>query len=497
MYNKLLQDRIGRLKEWDQPVSSEKLREILELNKEILAKAEEKNLNIKTILESIQQLLYDSEIEGSLIISDLQPLNEILYSAFESIDAYIDERFKDLTEEVKDEVIFTKDHFENMLNQTNINRRFGAEQLNQIAKNIMAEAPFSEESPIVRMAVCTLENLDKQKFLYPVSTDPPVISKSPTYVTIAPNYIATVFAECDYFTIQGMMKNVYKAEITTKEGVREIQVRLNYSDKYLQKLEALYNCFNLNEFLWATVNGVYFYKFLDVYATTEIYEEIVSFKVDFGEFEEYLSYDKVLLWNIEKKTVEDGSYEVKPAYNTIQYECRLEGLDFSENRYIVYSISDKFNCFRRGNAMYVRTYKKQFDKIGLLRITNSDTKELPLYLPCKTNKKDPKAVNRLATRRYVPTRCEAERIVRSLKAEADVEFLDVKIVEPCEDNRSMYKTIDYNFFMKANEFLPNRRILLFTFKVNTAPIWAYETMFFVLSELQLYFYEFRCVGEIV
>ena len=497
MHNKLLLDRIKHLKEWEQPVTSEKLREILALNEDILTKAEDKNLNIKNILESIQQFLYESEIEGSLIINDIQPLNEILYSAFESIDTYVDERLNELKKEIKDEAIFTKDHFENILNEININRKFGAERLNQMAKNIMADAPFSEEPPIIKVAVCTLENVDKQKFLYPVSTEAPIVSKAPGYVTETPSYLATVFAECDYFTIQEMMKNTYEAEITTKEGIQKVQVYLSYSEKYLQKLEAIYNCFNANELLWSTVNSVYFYKFLDVHAAVDIYEEIESFKIEFGNFEKYLSYDKVLLWNIVKMSAAVSTYEVKPTYNTIQYEFSLQGLDFLENRYLVCSIFDKFSCFRRGDIMYLRTYKKQLEQIELLRITSSETKDLPLYLPCKTNKKTPRVANLLATRRYVPTRGEAERIINSLKGEVDLELLDVKILPHSEDNLLRYKVIDYNSFMKTNEFLPDRRILLFSFVGAIETIWAYESMFFILSELQLYFYEFKCVGEII
>jgi hypothetical protein len=57
--------------------------------------------------------------------------------------------------------------------------------------------------------------------------------------------------------------------------------------------------------------------------------------------------------------------------------------------------------------------------------------------------------------------------------------------------------LDFNPFIFANTFMPERRTILFTFKTEMEDIWKWEAMYYILSELQLYFYEYRCAGELV
>jgi len=397
MDNNLLNDRIGRLKKWEQKES----------------------------------------------------LNEILFDALSSLNFYVNERFDTLTQEIRDESV------------------------------------LNNGAPVIRTAVCSSENIDNRLFLHPVSTEPPINS---------PDYITTIFVECDYHTIQELLRNKYTAEIRCKSKTFKIHVALRYSLKYLQKMESLYYLFNENEIPWATINGSYFYKFLDVYSTQNI-GQADEFIIDFAQYEKYVSYDKTLLWNINPINAIVAACEVIPAYNTVQFEHTLKNLQLDEHRYLVCLPGDKFTYFRHGNAMRVRTYAKHKEQIKLLRIAGGEDVDNPLCLPPKSNKKKTDFINVLARGRYIPTRGEAERIIHSMNEEADVQVVDMKILPCTEANILRYKGIDYNYFAETKGFLTDRKLLLFTFKTCEDRMWAHEAMFFVLSELQLYFYEYRCVGE--
>jgi len=381
-----------------------------------------------------------------------ESLNEILYNTLSSLNAYARDRFDALTSEIRDEAV------------------------------------INDKAPVIKVAVCTGENIDKHIFLHPVAAQPPIGS---------PNYITTVFANCDYPTIQRLLRQTYQAEVRTETGVFQTQVELKYSRKYLQKMESLYYAFSENELPWATVNGRYFYKFLDVYGKKEINRDIEGFEIDFSPHEKSISYDKVLLWNVNAITVPVAACEAKPAYDAVRYEHILKNLPFDGNQYLVCPIGDKFSSFRRGKDMYVRTYKRKLEQIELLRIISDEDAESRLYLPVESNKKAPGLINAMAERRCIPTRGEAERIVSSLGETANLRLAGIEALPATAENTTRYKGIDYNSFREENMILKDRKPLLFTFEARADKLWAHEAMYYVLSELQLRFYEYRCVGKIL
>jgi len=381
-----------------------------------------------------------------------ESLNEILYSTLSSLYAYTRGRFDALTDEIKDESV------------------------------------LNAKAPAIKVAVCAEENVDKHVFLHPVAAQPPLNS---------PNYIATVFARCDYPTIQRLLRQTYPATVRTGAGAFQMQAELKYSRKYLQKMESMYYAFSDNGLPWATVNGRYFYKFLDVYGKRDIKHDIESFEIDFSPHEKSISYDKVLLWNAGTVTAPVAACEARPAYDAIQYEHVLKNVPLDGDQYLVCSVGGKFSSFRRGKDMYVRTYNRKFEQIELLRIIGNEDTESRLYLPVVSNSKAQGLIDSMAERRCIPTRAEAERIVSSLGESANLRLAGVEALPATWESAARYKGLDYNSFREDNMVQKDRKPLLFTFEARADKLWAHEAMYYVLSELQLYFYEYRCVGKIL
>ena len=383
-----------------------------------------------------------------------ESLGEILYDTFSSLNAYAKNRFDELTHEIRSEYVL----------------------------NVSA--------PTVKLAVSTRENADKQIFLHPVATNPPANK---------PNYITTVFAYCDYPTIQKIMQQTYPAKIMTKTGTLEVQAELKYSSKYLQKIQSLHYTFSENELPWATIDGRYLYKFLDIYSKQEISWDIEGFEIDFAQYDRYISYDKELLWNITRITAPVAQCEAKPAYNAIQYEHTLKKLPLDNDHFLISPFGDRFNSFRRGSELFVRTYEKQLEQIDLIRVIDKDDEDSRLYLPVKSNRKKPGLISTMAKGAYIPTRGEAERIIHSLGETANLHLTDIKTLHCTRENLMRYKGIDYNFFREDNMVQADRKLLLFSLRAGAEAekVWTHEAMFYILSELQLHFYEYRCVGEII
>ena len=409
-----------------------------------------------------------------------ESLNEILYNALAGLSDYSKARFDNMADEIR------------------------------------AEADAISEPPVIKVAVCSEDNIEKQMFLHPVSIGLP---------HGCPNYLTTIFAECDFATIQSMLKEKYLAEIHFTDGtLKRTEVALKYSAKYLQKLESLYHVFCLNEILWTTVNCAYFYKFLDVTAcgdengaeqntgqeTAIELNAIESVTMDFREYKKFVSYDKVLLWNVNTVAAKVASVEAKPAYNTVVYSHTVKHLALDENQYIVCPIGDKFHCFRNGQNLQVCTHTKEMEEINFLRVIGNEDEEGPLYLPLVSSKKESGLVGSLARGRNIPTWGEAERIALSMFGSESLMLTEAKALpitrEPTyagqviahekDKKKHMENSIDFNFFVGSNAFLPYRRRLLFSFKSSLDKLWAAEAMFYVLSELQLHFHEFHVIGKL-
>ena len=398
------------------------------------------------------QNLLNSQIGKFKEPGQVESTNEMLYNTLSSLNSYVQDRFDRLTREIRDESAFTKD------------------------------------VPAIRVAVCLEGDVNKQLFMQPVSTEPPICSNC---------YVTTVFAECDYSTIQKIARQSFNATIWGKTGPVETKVELQYSLKYLQKMGSLYHVFSENELPWQTVNGIYFYKFLDVFCELEKDQGIDSFDIDFGEFEKYLSYDKVLLWNVAPITAAVESCEARPAYDAVQYEHMLKKLQLDDDQYIVCPLGDRFSCFRRGREMFVRTYTKRLAQINLLRIIGGEDAGGSLYLQAKSNKRKTSLIDAYARGRYLPTRGEAERIVNSFYEETELSLQDVKILPSSDETASRQRGVNFNYFIETNSFLPDRKLMLFSFAAGKRDIWTYEKMFYLLSLLQCYFFEYRCIGEVV
>jgi len=383
-----------------------------------------------------------------------EPINEILYNALSSLNDNATERFKKLTQDIKDEVA------------------------------------VNEQLPIIKVAVFSGDDADKQVFLRPVAP-----ADERPYGDM--DYLSTVFADCDYLNIQEMMSKKFTAQIQSSAGARQIQVGLRYSRKYLKKQTLLYYTFAANNLPWTTINSIYFYKFLDVYSINgEDMRGIDVININFDTYSNYLSYDKTLLWNIEPMTV-PTAWEAKPAYDKIVYEHSIKGLKLSEHRYLVCPINDEFRSFRRGQIMHVSTHKKKLEEFELLRIISGNDVGSPLYLPTVSNRRREGLVNSLAFGRHLPTKGEAQRIVHSINAEINMTLEGIEVLPATKANLTKYRSVGCNPFVEANRFVTSDKLLLFKFKSKVDTLWSHETMFYLLSELQLYFYEHRVVGEMV
>ena len=93
------------------------------------------------------------------------------------------------------------------------------------------------------------------------------------------------------------------------------------------KVSRLYKSFINSNISWTTVNNPYIHKIADVVLVgckdkIEDDEEIVKIEVDFGEYNKYVEYDMVPIWNVKEVRLKSEGYPI-PCMDKVNYEHNI------------------------------------------------------------------------------------------------------------------------------------------------------------------------------
>jgi hypothetical protein len=318
----------------------------------------------------------------------------------------------------------------------------------------------------------------------------------------------TIFFQCDYLTIKKIAssKKKFHGELVTMEKRYPIRVTLEPSQKYLLQSEHLYQVFQKNGIPWKTLNQPYANKFFDVYISDwesipEETETITEIVVNLEEYDQYKRIDLALLWNIEPIIMSSTGFPM-PALDRINYEHVLSlkkngpehgYLINEEQTYIRYSM-------RTEDTMTIVSPYQKMEAWNLMKITR------PLTEPSGTNLPYPVASNhrrdsfsaKFAQKQaaIIRTKAEIYRIVNSFSVSQyfqlqDIRFSDHKTTRSC--------TYDYNNFLTDDIRVANdKKImnLIFTPVNSEGNFLVYDWLSFLVSEVQMYFPDYECVGEL-
>ena len=361
------------------------------------------------------------------------------------------------------------------------------EKFEEFHQKIDSELQDDYSKYYIYMAVCKREDVDETSgFLFEVNYPE------------EEDIVGTIFLECDYITIANCLKQTFKAIVTTDKDTYDIEVVLKYSQKYLSRIEWLYKQFQTNKKLWRTINSSFVYKFLDIIDIEHKVpkdEKIVRCQIDISELNSFIRTDMVLLWNVQlSNVVTEGKIITVPGINSILYEHKIKAqLDM-----YAYMLEDE-EVIHAGhvyteNQLIARAEEKLYE-FNLVRIASIDLDKdsTKIFMPLQTNKRIMSYIDRLADSLPLPvlTKGEIERIFNQYTAYENLRIKDISIVNECSVDY-----LDLNPFIKLNEFLQDKKILLITFESNaTEDIFLYEKMYFLVTELQLYFQEYKCIGE--
>lgn len=318
--------------------------------------------------------------------------------------------------------------------------------------------------------------------------------------------LAQIFMKCNYLKFQEILERTegYKGYIQTTDHLYEVQISLRRCMKYIQIIEDLYQVFQLNGVEWNTVYCPYAYKFIDVVLHSEVTlqngEQIKEITIDLGEYEKYKVLDMIPVWNVKPTEVQDKSFPM-PAKDRIHYEHQISLYELGlEHGYMVGLCNEKFSYMKRcGEELTIVSDIPDQKTWNLIQISSLDDPNRKYEYTLVSNHRDLGFIGRFASVRgmIIRTRGEIIRLLASYDISDRFIFKDLKVVK--KEGYKYEQTMNFNHFIDDHIRLDTlKNILLLQFHpLITDDFLLYDHLSFLVSEIQMLFPEYRCVGELV
>jgi hypothetical protein len=316
--------------------------------------------------------------------------------------------------------------------------------------------------------------------------------------------VSNVFLACDSTQIQKIIETprIFKGKLFTSDGPLNIKVSLQKNTVYLQEVEKLYFTYQVNGIPWRTINHPYIHKFFDVILTEcpVLSEdlEIYNVEIDLEEYEQIKYVNMVPLWNIERHEVKNSGFPI-PAIDKVNYEHTISIRKLgTQHGYLIDSDEQSVRYIQHSEDEL--TIVSPLDKSGvwtLLKITQFDNGKLSKEAKYEvlSNQRIENFTNKYV-RNYnanVKTKGEIIRLVNSFEVSHRLELIDIELKEVPPLDSVSYPV---NAFLIEEMEEHHKKILLLSFKRKEEDTFiSNDILSFLVSEVQRYFFEYKCVGK--
>jgi len=308
---------------------------------------------------------------------------------------------------------------------------------------------------------------------------------------------STIFLMADEESCKEFLKQEM-IEGTDESDGRKISFRIRSSKKYVDRVKALHDLFMRNHIPWQTVHLGYAERFFDLIPDKDM-PTGSKIKFQWGKWEKYVHQDMILLWNIEKFMLQSQEYR-HPCLDEVIYEhiYYLGSGKEETDGYLVEANEDMLSVRFEENKILIKTEQESLEDAFIYKLYQGDRGnsygyQFPVLSNCK---KDSLAVRYLQeTGNFIQTPMELYRKIEELSAGYPVKVMGYEITDHVEGaviEGDMNRYIGMQLF--SND---NRSILLFQFRKEAAvrDAYLYESQIrYILSQLQLEFLEYQCMG---
>lgn len=276
---------------------------------------------------------------------------------------------------------------------------------------------------------------------------------------------------------------------------KKVRFRIKQDRRYLQRIAGLYETFIFNLVPWNTVHTGYLERFFYLEPVDGGEYEPDKLTVQWGEWEPYIRTGLIPLWNLEQIELRMSDYMV-PGPDGIYYEhcIRLDDRR-KEDGYLIRMYEDIVNIRYEETRIVIKTKKEEMGHYGGYRIHGIEEK-IEGNLLNNAKKSSFAARYQQRTGNFIQTRMDMLRRVNEIAGDRGIEAVDFCIEEKAGEN---YLQADMNCFLTEPSFPEDtRKYLVFYFQKKEGGGYLQETHIrYVLSELQLEYMEYCCIGKVI
>ncbi len=315
----------------------------------------------------------------------------------------------------------------------------------------------------------------------------------------------TVFIRADASALYGILREKRQFQGVIKTENREYRgtFELKRSEKYLKRIERLYEIFTANNQPWVTVCGAYLMKLFDVYLTDaeEIGkgEEIQKIEVDFEEYSGLVSHDVIPLWNLREFQEKTSTYP-DAAIDKINYEHQIFAHRLKADcEYLVINRDVEITNIRRVKGdLLISCPVESPVEWSFYQVSRRNGRQRYPYPPLSNECKE--SFSGSITEMYrksIKTKAEMARLIESFPAGDCLEFKGCAIEKEAPDG---WEACNYNM----DEFIHDeirvggaQQILLISFAAKDSELYLNEDMMsFLVTQVQKIFPEYQCIGRL-
>lgn len=318
--------------------------------------------------------------------------------------------------------------------------------------------------------------------------------------------IFSVFLEMDYIKIEELIqKNItFIGHIKTEQNDYKAHFKLKKNKSYYKKLEELYQVFVDNDIEWKTINSTYISKILDVIILDcediiSKEESIISLSVDFEDYQRYIKYNMIPVWNIEEKLISSTGFPI-PCEDLLNHEhiimLKEEGM---QHGYLIKGHNENINHITRTkDSLIITSNIKDANEWNIIKIISPNGSDLKNYAyETVSNYQAVSFTQKLASRkRTLKTMAELKRIINSFELSKYLLFKEIKIEKT--DNQKE-ETYSMNFFIidEIRDTDYQKKLILYFTPQQIDCFITRDLLSFIVSQIQFYYPEYKCEGRLI
>ncbi|MBO5055728.1 MAG: hypothetical protein J6C64_05150 [Lachnospiraceae bacterium] len=286
-----------------------------------------------------------------------------------------------------------------------------------------------------------------------------------------------------------------------EESGKSIRFQIRKVCRYEEAVKKLYALFANNHIPWQTVHMGHLERFFEAVPVEEL-SSGSRIHFQWGKWEEYVKTGMMPLWNIQKEAVNSREFRV-PCIDEVFYEhiFYLPDDRAEEDGYLVEAKEDILSIRYERNRVLLKTKQDILQDVSVYRLHQ----ETPVnsfgygYAVLSNKRKDNLAGRYLyQAGNFLQTPMELRRKIEEMSGSYRIDNIDFEISEKA---KSGYLTGDMNGFAGVQVFSSDKRsMLVFKFRKEEQQRadYLYESQIrYILSQLQMEFMEYQCVGVLV